>query len=143
MPTNARMMVQWDYPLTEADLIPLREALCRELELSIEDDFYSDGPLLIVSDPNRDYDFALSNEQQITAPESYCWLDVNIRSRCYDRWYKRGYFPLFVNIAVWLERQLPGCLLWYGNDCDNILKPFNPVSRADLIACWEQSVANR
>lgn len=92
MPTNVRIMVQWEQPLTESELVPLREALCAELGLNREDDFYQDGPLRFVFDPNAHYDYALSNGQLLTPPLACSWFDTNICRAYYGPGYERGDF---------------------------------------------------
>jgi hypothetical protein len=57
-------------------------------------------------------------------------LDVNFWGPYYGRGYERGELALYVQFAEWLEKEFPGCKVWYGNDVeDDSFWPFGPAER--------------
>ena len=64
--------------------------------------------------------------------EGYQILRVYLSGRYYGELYERGYFPLYRNVAEWLEYNIPGCEIWYGGDTGADLKHFNNEMRQEL-----------
>ena len=64
---------------------------------------------------------APANAYSIGIWNRYAPLDYIDRQHCLD-----GY----AEIAWWLEHEIPGCRVWYGNDVDCVLHPFGPRERA-------------
>lgn len=61
------------------------------------------------------------------------WLDVRLEKPDYGVGYERGDPELFVRVAEWLERRIPGCEVWYGNDATlDSVQPFD-VSRREAM----------
>jgi hypothetical protein len=63
------------------------------------------------------------------------WLDVGIECPTYDEGYERGDPLLFVRVAEWLEKRIPGCEIWYGHDADDdSVQPFTTSRREAMLA---------
>jgi hypothetical protein len=53
---------------------------------------------------------------------------------------KRGNIELFIKCAEWLERRLPGCLVYYGHDVDDEnLRLFDKPARDELLRHYLRS----
>jgi hypothetical protein len=107
--------------LDEAELERLRHEIVRQFGEDIE--FCLDGPLV-----------PRAHDERVTLPPAGpCgqWIDLNVHASYYDPGYRRGDLPLFVKIADWVERVIPGAELWYGHDVgDDTIWPFGPAERA-------------
>jgi hypothetical protein len=66
------------------------------------------------------------------------WLWVSLRGRYYGQSYERGDVWAFIAIAEWLERNFPGCLVFYGGDSSASIEVFTASVRQRLIAHWAE-----
>src|SRR5579883_2595839 len=67
------------------------------------------------------------------------WVDVGVCCAFYGEGYERGDAEWFVRLAEWLEQNVAGCEVWYGNDCaDESIQPFGPPERAALLAYFRR-----
>lgn len=74
----------------------------------------------------------------LVKPNDPHWLRVSLWGRYYGPGYERGYLWNFIAIAEWLERNFPGCTVYYGGDSDSKLDVFDGPARQALIAHWAQ-----
>ena len=102
--------------------------LMQQFDLTAED-FPVGGPLLYL--PREDYDLA-----HVEGKPGFL-LDVNLYRNYYYAGYERGDLPLFVGIAECLEQKLPGCRVFYGEDCSGEGYPFDAPMRNALIVYRE------
>lgn len=111
-----------------------RDRMVEELALNLEDDFYGDGPLIIVKDQTE----GLIPTQAKTDPRD-CWINVNLLKAYYGPGYERGNLVLFITCARWLEANLSDCEVWYGHDIgDESLHLFDESSRNKFLAYYHQ-----
>jgi hypothetical protein len=67
------------------------------------------------------------------------WFDVGVIHDYYGEGYERGDAEWFIRLAEWLERNIPGCEIWYGNDSsDESIKPFGIAERAAFLEYFRQ-----
>lgn len=52
--------------------------------------------------------------------------------------YSRGPLPLFVRWAEWLERNIPGCTVFYGDDATEATEVFDAAKRAEWLGIYHQ-----
>lgn len=57
---------------------------------------------------------------------------VSLSGRYYGEGYERGDLMLYINVAEWLERRLPGCTVYYGGDSGDVARPFDRIRRGEL-----------
>lgn len=122
------MYVHMEEYRADSFIADLGVELIQQFELTAED-FHAGGPLLYL--PREDYDLA-----HIEGKPGFL-LDMNIRGSYYGVGYERGDLRLFVGIAEWLEQNLPGCHVFYGEDCSGEGYPFDEPLRGALIAYRE------
>src|SRR5271166_4621205 len=92
--------------------------------------FSHDGPLEIVRGPH---------EGPVPVQDASTWLDLGTTLAYYGRGYERGDPELYVRLADWLERRIPGSEVWYGTDeADESIKPFGTHEREALMACFRE-----
>jgi hypothetical protein len=58
--------------------------------------------------------------------------EVNLMSIYYGPRYERGPIMDFILIAEFLEFTFPGCIVYYGGDCDESYEVFNSYKREEL-----------
>lgn len=94
------------------------------------DGFSHEGPLKIVRD---------AGHGPVPVADGSTWLDVGTNQAYYGEGYERGDAEYLVQLAEWLERQMPGCEVWYGHDAaDESIKPFGAQERDTFIAYFRQ-----
>ena len=125
MPTGVVVLVYVEEYVKGDMLLSLGSELIKEFDLS-EEDFPCGGPLVYL--PREDYDLAHKEG------EPGFLLDLNLSRSYYGVGYERGDLPLFIGIAEWLERELPGCEVLYGHDGTGEGFPFGFGERAKLMA---------
>ncbi len=124
MPVAAAMFVYIEEYRADSLIAGLGIELMRQFDLTGED-FPGGGPLLYL--PREDYDLA-----HVEGKPGFL-LNLNIRGSYYGVGYERGNLPLFVGIAEWLEQNLPGCRVLYGEDCSGEGSPFDEPMRTALM----------
>ena len=125
MPTGAVLLVRTQLPLSESQLVRLRELFLAENHLG-EEDFYPGGPLVVIRNPNE-------GPMPIEGGRSL-WLDTNILRAYFGPGYERGDVELLTRCAAWLEGNIPGGEVWYGHDVDDDnLRPFGAAERLSLL----------
>ena len=124
MPLAAVMYVYLEEYRPDSLVAALGEELMQQLDLTGED-FHRGGPLLYL--PREDHDYA-----HVVGEPGFL-LDLNIRGPYYGVGYERGNLPRFVGIAEWLEQKLPGCRVFYGEDCSGEGFPFEEPLRVALL----------
>ena len=129
MPLATVMMVYMKDYLDEELLSSLRKNLLSESNLS-EDEFYSKGPLIYL--PHEDYDLA-----HMVGDPGYL-LSLNSYLPYYNVGYERGDLPEFVAVAEWLEQQIAGCRVLYGEDSSGECFPFDTQIREELMSYYKQ-----
>lgn len=137
---SAVLVVQVHDWVSDAELSEARAALLRDLNLTAED-FYWDAPLFRVLDEVRSPDIKQTDgtiEAAIRLYPQDTWIDTRILHAYYGPGYERGYFPLFVQTAEWLEARFSNCQVWYGEDSSGIVKPFGAAARAELGQYYEE-----
>jgi hypothetical protein len=83
------------------------------------------GPLRLMDD--RKWEKPPINDDSL-------WLNVGVECPTYEEGYERGDPELFVRLAEWLERRIPGCEVWYGNDADDAsVQPFHASRRKAML----------
>lgn len=128
MPTRGLLYLRVPEPLSDAALMDLRARFVTELGLDPDNDLMAPWVPL---EPSADSEF-------LPGPSAY-WYEANLAKAYYGPGYERGYLPLFVRCAEWLELTVPGGEVWYGNDeTDESVHPFGPVARAELLAYYER-----
>ena len=132
MPTSARMLVRLRTQPDDTFLQQLRKEFMREMNLSGED-FYSGGPFVTVSREDT--------KRMPVIDDRSTWLDVNMWSTYFGAGYLRGDGEFFIKCGAWLERQIPGCEVYYGHDLDdeNITR-FDQAARDELLKLTSQKV---
>ena len=128
MSVSAVMYVYLEEYHADSVIAELGVELMQQFDLTAED-FPVGGPLLYL--PREDYDLA-----HVEGKPGFL-LDVNLYRNYYYAGYERGDLPLFVGIAEWLEQKLPGCRVFYGEDCSGEGYPFDAPMRNALIAYRE------
>jgi hypothetical protein len=132
MPTGCEIKIRVPVELTGDALSTLRQRLLQETGLSEEYDFYRAGPLMLEPD-----------EWAMPVKDGR-WYNANLSRAFYSRDYPRGDLPTIVRVAEWLERNVPGAEIWYGNDCtDESMQPFGPEARDALMQHWHHLHASR
>ncbi len=125
MPTGAVLLARLRVELAEEFLQKLRGQLSEDLELDSED-FYSDGPLILVRNVNEG---PIPIDDGVSS-----WVNVNLWKSYYRPGYERGDLELFVRCAEWLEQHLENCEVWYGHDVDDEnLRVFDKCAREILL----------
>lgn len=124
MPTGVVMLAYIEDYIKDELLISLGVEMMKHFELS-EEDFYWGSPLVYL--PREDYDLA-----HMEGKPGFL-LDVNLYRSYYGIGYERGYLPLFIQIAEWLEQKLPGCRVLYGHDVNGEGFPFDAAVRVKLL----------
>lgn len=61
-------------------------------------------------------------------------IEVNLASRYYGEGYERGPITEHCAIAEWLEANIPGARVYYGDDCSDQIGPFGVAERRRLLA---------
>ena len=126
MPTGAVLLVRIRHPLIESQLNRLRELFLAENHLA-EEDFYVDGPLVVVRHPDEG--------PMPIRDESSLWINANLYRAYFGPGYERGNLELITRCAKWLEENIPGGEVWYGHDADDDnLRPFGPSERRALLS---------
>lgn len=74
----------------------------------------------------------------LMTPNDPHWLVLSLWGRYYGPSYERGDLWRYVAIAEWLERNFPGCTVYYGGDSDSTLEVFDGAARQRLIAHWAE-----
>lgn len=110
MPTAVRMYVRLSEAPPSHELVSLRDDFLRAMTLTTED-FYFEGPLMVVPDDERKY-------MPVKDDNSF-WLAVNLSRSYFGHEYQRGNPELFVQIAEWLQGRLEGSEIYYGHDVDD------------------------
>ena len=128
MPLAAVMYAYLEEYCADSLIAELGVELMRQFELTAED-FHAGGPLLYL--PFEDYDLG-----HVVGEPGYL-LNMNIRGSYYGVGYERGDLPLFAGIAECLEQKLPGCRVFYGEDCSGEGYPFDAPMRNALIVYRE------
>jgi len=64
---------------------------------------------------------------------SHAFLEVNLWTRYYGIGYERGNFPFIYTLAIYLERKLSPCNVYYGGDHTYIVELFDTSKRDDLM----------
>jgi hypothetical protein len=140
MPLEVIMVVQTAVPYTDETLEQIRPTFLSDLGLQPED-FEEDTPLVPIWTELESPDILLSDGKETPAiyafPE-HTWLDVHLIRAYYGRGYERGYLPLFVQVAEWLEGNLLDSRVWYGEDCSGIVRPFGSAERTELQRYYEE-----
>ena len=113
--------------LSDALLAELRVRFLAETELTVDDDFYPDGPFIHERDPYF-----------LPDPTAH-WYETNLSMSYYGAGYKRGHLPRFIRCAEWLEKTVVGCEIWYGNDCaDDSIRQFGPAARVEALGYFNR-----
>lgn len=112
MATGVLMLVHTDKFISAAQAEELANKMLVDLALNMGD-FYREGPLVFY---DRE-DFAHMPTAEETRGTGF-WLNVNLSKDYYFPGYERGDIKLFVQIAEWLEQQIPGCLIFYTHQCN-------------------------
>lgn len=110
MPTGVKILIYLDKFSKELILPDLRQEFMSALKLN-NDDFYVGGSILETH--RKEWDW-LPDED-----EGGKWFDINLLRAFYSQGYERGDIDLFAKIAEWFEAKIPGCRVYYGNDCDD------------------------
>lgn len=115
-------------PLSDAALDDLRTRFVSDLELNPDDDLMAPWvPLQLFEYP-----------QFLPGPSAY-WYEANLVESYFGPGYERGYLPLLLRCAEWLETAAPSGEVWYGNDVsDESVRAFGPEARAELLAHYER-----
>ena len=130
MPVGAKIFAHLPGTLSDTDLAGLRKEFPQEVGMNV-DEFYQKGPLIIIPDEDRRY--IPGDDGRGT------WINVNLLKAYYGSGYERGDLKLFVRIAEWLERNLPGSEVHYGHDVgDEHLSRFDKGARDELLAYYER-----
>ena len=132
MPLAAVIYVYIEEYRPDSLIAELGVELMRQFDLT-DEDFHRGGPLVYL--PREDYDLA-----HIVGQPGFL-LDANIRGPYYGVGYERGNLRLFVGIAEWLEKSLPGCRVYYGHDSDDQGSPFDAPVR-DILTAYHNSVGD-
>jgi len=128
MPTAVRMYVRLDELPSAEELESLRHEFMQAMSLAA-DDFYFEGPLMVVSE--SDYKYMPVKDGRSS------WLGVNVWRSYFGPEYRRGNPELFVKIAEWLERKLPGAEIYYGHDVDDEnISLFDQTTRENLLKLY-------
>ena len=128
MSVSAVIYVYLEEYCADSLIAELGVELMQQFDLTAED-FPVGGPLLYL--PREDYDLA-----HVEGKPGFL-LDVNLYRNYYYAGYERGDLPLFAGIAECLEQKLPGCRVFYGEDCSGEGYPFDAPMRNALIAYRE------
>ena len=62
------------------------------------------------------------------------WYEANLYRAFWSPAYPRGDPAMIVRVAEWLETNVPGGQVWYGNDASDHVRPLGPESRRELLA---------
>src|SRR5687768_4005654 len=128
MPTAVRMYVRLNELPSAEELHSLRHEFMKSMSLA-DDDFYFEGPLIVVSESDHKYMPVQDGRSS--------WLAVNVWRSYFGPEYTRGNPELFVQIAEWLERRLPGCEIYYGHDVDDEnISLFDQTTREKLLELY-------
>jgi hypothetical protein len=101
----------------------------RDLLAEFDPEHFLD-PLVVVRD---------ASSGPIPIDDGSIWIDVHVCRDYYGVGYERGDLEWYIRLAEWLERNVVGCEVWYGNDCsDESIKPFGPDERAALLAYFRR-----
>jgi hypothetical protein len=126
MPTGLRMYIRLDKLPQDFSLAALRHEFVQAFSFDVEDDFYIEGPLMLMGEADRSY-MPVKDEHSI-------WLNVNLWKSYYGVGYERGDPELFVQCAEWAEKRLPGCQIYYGHDVnDENVSLFDKSAREKLM----------
>jgi hypothetical protein len=68
------------------------------------------------------------------------FVELYLRGRYYGVDYERGDYPLYMNLASWLEARLPGCEVWYGGDSSGVVATRFDATERDRV--WRHFVLN-
>jgi hypothetical protein len=119
------MLVKTKQRFTEGNLRDLRLKFTNEMNLTKED-FYYEGALIRVT--HKDYEIIGTGE------EEFLWLSINFHRAFYDIGYERGDIKLYIQCAEWLEKEIPDCEIYYGNDVnDESIVLFDRQKQKELI----------
>ncbi len=109
----------------------VRNELPAALDLSVDDYFLVESPLQTLG--AEELDFPVLDYEDIH------WFDVGLWDDLWTPQYPRGDLPLYVRIAEWLERRIPGSEIWYGSDCDDgeSLAVFSVNQRTQMMTLYD------
>lgn len=63
------------------------------------------------------------------------FIQIHPATRYYGEGYERGNLPFLIMLAEWLERRIPGGVVWYGGDSSGVeAEPFDKAAREKLWA---------
>jgi len=126
MPKIARMLISLPALVDDEAVETLRREFVEDMTLA-EDDFYVEGPFVLVDENDRKYMPAADRDSM--------WLDMNIWKNYFGEGYERGDGEFFIRCAYWLEDRLPGCRVYYGHDTnDENIGLFDEAARERLRA---------
>lgn len=132
MPTGVKMLVRLDRLPGQFSLQDLRAEFLDAMSLNAKDDFYYEGPLVLVSEEDRAY-MPVKDRQS-------SWLDVNLWKSYYGYGHAGGDLELFIKCAEWFERRLPNCQVYYGHDVsDENISLFDKAARERLLAHFRKT----
>ena len=131
MPVEATILARLKPPAPDDETLRNWGArLQRDLGLE-EDDFYSDSaPLSHVSEDDWD--------EMPIVDEPSVWLKLNLHANYYGPGYERGSIELYIQLAEWLEANLPNCEVYYGTDCGEAAQLFDSTMRAKFLNYFRQ-----
>lgn len=123
MGLNAILLVAVSDPPTS--LVSIRENFLNQFFLTI-DDFYSEGPFILISNNYLDIDFKNAAKKYIYSVNfivSYSWIGGS-----------KVEINFFVQCANWIEENFFACDIYYGNDCsDTSFVVFDKISRENFL----------
>ncbi len=70
--------------------------------------------------------------------KSVAFIDVSVCGRYYGPGYERGNLWIYIAVAEWCERNLPGARVYYGGDSGETLELFDAAGRESVIRHWAQ-----
>lgn len=131
MPTAVRIYVRLTQALSPDQLQALRNEFMQAMSLTTED-FYYEGPLIVVPDEERKY-------MPVKDDLSF-WIAVNLWRSYFGPGYVRGNPELFARVAEWFEKRLKGAETYYGHDVDSEnVALFDPEARKKLLELYRTS----
>lgn len=131
MPICVRMYLLLQYKLDYIFLDALAEVFKKQFSLT-SDDFYAKGPFIFIN--KDDYCYLPVTDEQ------YMWIDLNIWRNYYGIGYERGDIEMFIQIAEWIEANIPDCTIYYGNDfADESIILFDKAERDKLIVYFQRN----
>ena len=113
---------------------PLDSAALSDLRHRIGDAF---GDTLLICRESRAKTGPIS--QHAIEPCGENRYEVNLFCRFYDIGYERGPWPELAGVIEWLRRQLIVSRIFYGGDCDDVLKEVTPDT---IEATWAHFARN-